>query len=149
VGEPGEGTRRHHHDIRHIEASLHNSFMRRGGPIASNRHDRFSRRTWRNPTEAAAATTAVQPFRTRIANEEATLRQFKYATSPGRWCRPGPLADLNLACCDSPPRSWRSGCPMLVQKSSACPYGVRIGKFTTLCLSFIDRDIGDIMPLED
>jgi hypothetical protein len=41
-GELGKGNHRHHHDVRHIEASLHNSSMRRGGPIVINRHDRFS-----------------------------------------------------------------------------------------------------------
>jgi hypothetical protein len=74
--ELGRGTHRHHHDVRQIEASLHNPSLRRGGPIAINRHDRFSRRNWRNPSAAAAATTAARAFRIRIANEpESTLLQ--------------------------------------------------------------------------
>ena len=82
-----KGTRRHHHDVRHIQASLHNSSMRRGGPIAINRHDRFSRRTWRNPSAAAAATRAAPPFRNRIANEpEATLLHHKHALYPRASC---------------------------------------------------------------
>jgi hypothetical protein len=38
-----QGTRRHLVDFRHIQASLYNPFMRRGGPIAINRQDRCTR----------------------------------------------------------------------------------------------------------
>ena len=78
----GQLTRRHLRDFRHMQASLHNPSMRRGGSIAIIRHDRFVRRVERNPS-AAAATPAAQPYRNRIATEpKATLLQHKHAPHP-------------------------------------------------------------------
>src|SRR5258708_3782642 len=108
----------------------------------------------RNDIAAVEATWASPScFRIRVFKEPqrpaATLPQFKYATSPGRSCRPGRLeSDF----CDSPSRSLRGGSPMAVEQRSACPCGERSCSFQLFrklsrVVPFIQRGIPHLLAV--